>query len=430
MPPASNQVWRNSDFLKFWSGQSISLVGSQITTLALPLAAAITLRATPMQMGVLVATQYLPFLLFGLFVGVWVDRLRRRPILIFANLGRGLLLGIIPVAAWLKVLRIEHLYAVGFLAGLLTVCFDVAYQSYLPTLVGRERLVEGNSKLQISSSTAALAGPSLGGMLVQWLSAPFAIAADAASFFMSAIFLCLIRKQETGPLTGSHRQGIWKEMREGLRLVLSNPILRAIVGGTATSNFFINVQISVRILYVTRSLHLEPATLGFIFATGSVGGLIAAIFAKRISSFAGIGPTLIGMQFLVGISALVLPLASGSFWILVLTILPSMILWGFAMMTYDINQVSFRQAVTPDRLQGRMNASIRFVTWGAAPPGALLGGVLGGMIGLRMTLLLGGIGVLCATLWTLFSPTRDLRRMPAEIMAVNPSAATSPDDPA
>jgi len=335
----------------------------------------------------------------------------------------------IPLAAWLKVLRIEHLYAVGFLAGLLTVCFDVAYQSYLPTLVGREHLVEGNSKLQISSSTAALAGPSLGGMLVQWLSAPFAIAVDAASFFISAIFLCLICKQETGPLTGSHRQGIWKEMREGLYLILRNPILRAIVGGTATSNFFINLQISVRLLYVTRNLHLEPATLGFLFATGSVGGLIAAIFAKRISSFAGIGPTLISMQFLVGISALVLPLASGSFWILVFTILPSMIVWGFGMMTYDINQVSFRQAVAPDRLQGRINASIRFVTWGAAPPGALLGGVLGGMIGLRMTLLLGGIGVVCATLWTLFSPTRELRRMPADMMAAELSAA-APNDPA
>jgi MFS family permease len=426
----SNRVWRNSDFLKFWSGQSISLVGSQVTTLALPLTAAITLQATPMQMGVLVAIQYAPFLLFGLFVGVWVDRLRRRPILIFANIGRGLLLGIIPVAAWLGVLHIEQLYALGFLAGALTVCFDVAYQSYLPTLVGREHLVEGNSKLQLSSSGAFIAGPGLAGVLIQWLTAPLAIAVDAVSFFISAIFLCVIRKQETGPLLGSRRQGIWKEMGEGLRLVISNPILRAIVGGTATSNFFINLQISVRLLYVTRDLHLEPATLGFIFATGSLGGLTAAFFAKRISRFAGIGPTLIGMQFLVGISALVLPLASGGFWILVSTIVPSMILWGFAMMTYDITQISFRQAVTPDRLQGRMNASIRFVTWGAAPPGALLGGALGGVIGLRMTLLIGGIGVLCSALWTLFSPTRDLRRIPAEMMAAEPEAAASLDDPA
>jgi MFS family permease len=410
----SDRLWRHSDFLKFWSGQSISLFGSQVTTLALPLTAAITLQATPMQMGLLVALQYAPFLLFGLFVGVWVDRLRRRPILIFANIGRGVLLGLIPLAALLGLLHIAQLYVLGFLTGALTVCFDVAYQSYLPALVGREQLVEGNSKLQVSSSTAALAGPSLAGVLIQWLSAPLAIAADAISFFISAIFLCVIRKQEKPPriVPGSQRQGILKVMGEGLLLIISNPILRAIAGGTATSNFFINLQISVRLLYVTRDLHLEPATLGFIFATGGLGGLTAAIFAKRLSRFAGIGPTLIAMQFLIGMSALVLPLASGNFWTLVATIVLSTILWGFAMMTYDINQISFRQAVTPDHLQGRMNASMRCVTWGAAPLGALLGGALGGLIGLRLTLLVGGLGILCATLWTLFSPTRNLRRIP------------------
>jgi MFS family permease len=425
----SDGLWRNSDFLKFWSGQSISLVGSQVTTLALPLTAAITLQATPMQMGVLLATQYAPFLLFGLFVGVWVDRLRRRQILIFANIGRGLLLGVIPVAALLGVLRIEQLYVLGFLVGTLTVCFDVAYQSYLPALVGRGQLVDGISKLQISSSSAALAGPSLGGVLVQWLTAPLAIAVDAVSFLISAVFLYFIRKQETAPLAGTQRLGIWKEMGEGLRLVISNPIMLAIVAGTATSNFFINLQISVRLLYVTRDLRLQPASLGFMFGIGSLGGLIAAFSAKRISRFAGIGPSLIGMQFLVGISALVLPLASGSYWILVLTIVPSMILWGFAMMTYDINQLSFRQTITPDRLQGRMNASIRFVTWGAAPPGAILGGALGGLIGLRMTLFIGGIGVLCATLWTLASPTRGLHQIPTEMIAAeSEAAAASLDD--
>jgi MFS family permease len=409
----SGGLHRNSDFLKFWSGQSISLLGSQVTALALPLTAAISLQATPMQMGVLVAIQYAPFLLFGLFVGVWVDRLRRRPILMWANIGRGLLLALIPLAALIGRLSIEQLIVLGFLTGMLTVCFDVAYQSYLPTLIGRAQLVDGNSKLQISSSTAAIVGPSLGGLLVQWLTAPLAIAADAASFFMSAVFLSSIRKHEVPPVVYSPRQSIWKEMGEGLGLVTSNPVLRALMIGTATSNFFINVQISVRLLYVTRDLHLEPATLGFMFATGSLGGFVAAFLAKRISGFAGVGPTLILMQFLVGISAFVLPLASGSYWVLVSTIVPSMILWGFAMMTYDINQISFRQAVTPDRLQGRMSATIRLVTWGVALPGALLGGVLGGAIGLRPTLFIAAIGVLSAAFWTLFSPTRHLHEIPA-----------------
>lgn len=417
-------LYRNSDFIKFWSGQSISLVGSQVTVLALPLTAAITLHATAMQMGVLSAIQYAPFLLFGLFVGVWVDRLRRRPILIAANLGRGLLLALIPVAALLGALNMGQLYVLGFLTGVLTVCFDVAYQSYLPGLVGRGQLVDGNSRLQISSSTAAFAGPSLGGVLVQWLTAPVAIAVDAASFFVSALFLCLIRRRETEPPPVA-RRGVWKEMGEGLRLVASNRVLLAIVAGTATSNFFINMQISVRLLYVTRDLHLQPATLGFMFATASLGGLVAAVFARRISRLAGVGPAIIGTQLLVGASALALPFAGGGYWTLISIIVASMILWGFAMMTYDINQLSFRQLVTPDALLGRVNASIRFVTWGAAPPGALLGGVLGEALGLRTTLFIGGGGVVCAALWTIFSPTRNLRHAVDAGGAVEGSAPVS-----
>jgi predicted MFS family arabinose efflux permease len=420
-------LYRNSDFLKFWSGQTISLFGSQVTTLALPLTAAITLQATPMQMGVLGAIQYAPSILLGLFFGVWVDRLRRRPILMFANVARGLLLGVIPLAALLGVLRIEQLFVLAFLTGSLTACFDVAYLSYLPTLIGRAQAVDGNSKLQISNSTAAIVGPGLAGVLVQWLTAPLAIAVDAASFFISAVFLSVIRKPEAPPSAGSQPQSIWKEIGEGWRLVLSNPIMRTLMVGTATSNFFINVQIAVRVIFVTRDLQLQPATLGFMFATGSLGGLMAAFFAKRISRVAGIGPTLIAMQFLVGISALVLPLASGGYWMLVLTIVPSIVLWGFAMMTYDINHFSFRQTVTPDRLQGRMTASIRLVTGGVALPGALLGGVLGGAVGLRTTLLVGGIGILSATLWTFFSPTRHLGQIPAEMIAEEPEAATSID---
>ena len=427
-PPDCNKqegLYRNSDFIKFWSGQSISLVGSQVTELALPLTAAITLQATAMQMGVLLAIQYAPFLLFGLFVGVWVDRLRRRPILIAANLGRGLLLGLIPVAALLGVLRIGHLYALGFLMGVLTVCFDIAYQSYLPGLVGRGQLVDGNSRLQISASTAAFVGPSLGGVLVQWLTAPVAIAVDAVSFFVSAVFLCLIRRHEPEPPPVS-RRGVWREMREGLRLVISNPIMLAIVAGTATSNFFINLQISVRLLYVTRDLRLSPAMLGFMFATASLGGLVAAVFARRISRLAGIGPTLIGTQLLVGISALALPLAGGGYWAIIITIVASMILWGFAMMTYDITEISFRQFITPDGLLGRVSASRRFVTWGAALPGALLGGVLGGALGLRTTLFIGGGGVVCSALWTIFSPTRNLRHATAGMAAAEAPAAAPP----
>lgn len=418
-------LYRNSDFIKFWSGQSISLVGSQVTALALPLTAAITLQATAMQMGVLTAIQYAPFLLIGLFVGVWVDRLRRRPILIAANLGRGLLLGLIPVAALLGVLNIGQLYALGFLTGVLTVFFDVAYVSYLPGLVGREQLVEGNSKLQISFSTAAFVGPGLAGVLVQWLTAPVAIAVDAVSFFVSAVFLCLIRRHEPEPPPVSQR-GVWSEIREGLRPLISDPITLAIMVGTATSNFFINLQIAVRLLYITRDLRLGPAMLGFMFATASIGGLVAAVFARKISRFAGIGPTLICTQLLVGISALALPLAGGGYWTIIIIIMASMVLWGFAMMTYDITEISFRQFITPDTLLGRVSASRRLVTWGVALPGALLGGVLGETLGFRTTLFIGGGGVVCAALWTIFSPTRNLYHTTAGMAAAEASAAAPP----
>src|SRR5437867_8121574 len=227
-------LWQHPDFLKLWAGQTVSLLGSSVTGLALPLAAVLVLNATPAQMGIMRAAQYLPFLLLGLFAGVWVDRLRRRPVLILADAGRALLVGSIPVAALLGVLRIDVLYVVALLVGVLTVFFDVAYLAYVPSLVPRDSLTEGNSKLEVSRSFAGMAGPALAGALVQLVTAPVALVVDAASFLVSAASLSLIRTPEPKPAALAHGRSIWRDAGEGLRIVGGHPVLRTLAGQLAT----------------------------------------------------------------------------------------------------------------------------------------------------------------------------------------------------
>jgi MFS family permease len=276
-----SSLWRHPDFLKLWTGESISLLGSQITFLALPLTAVTWLEATPFEMGLLGALEFAPFLLFSLVAGVWADRLPRRPILIIANIGRALLLGSIPLLALNDRLTMDYLYVIAFGVGLLTVFFDVAYQSYLPVLVAREQLVEGNSKLEGSRSVAEIGGPALAGGLVQAFTAPIAIAVDAVSFLFSAFFLGLIRRrEETGHSAGKWKP-MWGEIREGLDVVFHSPILCSIAGCTATNNFFSNVRFAVLTIYAVRELGIEPGLLGIIFAVGSVGALIGALWGSR-----------------------------------------------------------------------------------------------------------------------------------------------------
>src|SRR5437868_10909625 len=248
---AFSGLWRHSEFVKLWTGQTISLFGTEVSQLAIPLTAALVLNATPAQMGLLAALEYAPFLLLSLFAGVWVDRMYRRPVLIVADIGRALLLGSIPLSALLGLLRIEQLYVVGLMTGVLTVFFDVAYQSYLPVLVKREHLVEGNSKLEVSRSVAQIAGPGVAGALVQVITAPLAVLVDALSFVASVISLLLIRVREPAPVRHDGNAGsIWSELREGLDVVLGNPLLRSIAGCTGTSNLFGNGVMAVYVLYV------------------------------------------------------------------------------------------------------------------------------------------------------------------------------------
>ena len=405
-------LWRHPNFLKLWIGETVSLLGSQVTFLAVPLTAAMTLNATPLQMGTLGTMQYLPWLLVGLLAGVWVDRLRRRKVMVAADLGRTVLLGLIPLAAVAGILRMEHLYIVGFLVGIMNVFFDVAYAAYLPTLVSRDRLVEANSKLQVSASIAEISGPGLAGGLVQLVTAPLAIAVDALSFLVSALSLTWIGTPEPKPAPTDDSRNILAEIRGGLWLVFSNPILRAFALASVTTNFFVDVHLAVFVLYATRELEVSPVILGSIYAVGSIGGLLGSLVAERLVKRLGLGRVIVGAQILVTFAVLAIPLSGRQIWITVPLVVIAEALWGFAVVVYVVNTVSLRQVITPNQFQGRVTASLRFVTWGVAPLGFLLGGILGETIGLQATLLVAVTGPLLSVVCLVLSPVPRLQALP------------------
>jgi len=411
-------LWRHGDFLRLWTGETISQFGSQISQLAIPLTAILVLDATAFEVAALTTVEFLPFIIFTLPAGVWVDRMRRRPILIAGDVVRALLLGSIPIAYVLDALTLGQLFVVGFLFGICTVFFDVAYQSYLPSLVERNQIIEGNSKLEITRSAAQIGGPGLGGVLIQVFTAPYAVLLDAVSFAASALAIFRIRAVEETPPTVERSDGkkssMWTELKEGLRFVLSNPNLRAQAGCTSTSNFFSSVSFSIILVYAVRELDLSPGLIGFVFSLGALGGLAAALTATRISSRFGIGPTTIVMAAFFGPTMILYAVApSGN--AAVPLLVTAQLIFGFTVVVYNIVQVSYRQAICPPRLQGRMNSVMRFIVWGTIPLGTLTGGALASWIGLRETIVVGAIGGGSAVLWIVFSPQRHLRDMPEPV---------------
>jgi MFS family permease len=410
--PRRRSLWRHPDFMKLWSAQTISLLGDEMTGLAVPLIAILILHATAFEMGVLGTLLFLPFILLTLPAGAWVDRLRRRPILITADLGRAAILLSIPIAYALGVLTLLQLYIAAFGVGCLQVFFDVAYQSYLPVVVGRDQLVEGNAKLEISRSAAALPGPGVAGLLISVVSAPFAIIVDAISFLGSATLLGLIRRPEAKPerhvdaATGKH-ESMRTEISEGLRYVLGHPYLRNIAACTGTLNLFGNIAGVILLLYAVRELNMQPAVIGLIFAIGNIGTLVAAVSTERITRWLRLGPTIIISALLSGPAAVLVAVApkENAFPFLV----ASFILISLTNVTYNVNQVSLRH---PKRMQGRMNATMRFIVWGTIPVGSIIGGFLGDAIGLQPTLWVGAIGSFLGFLPILFSPVRSLQRIP------------------
>ena len=370
----SGGLWSNSDFLKLWTGQSISELGSQVSQLAIPWLAAVGLHATPIEFSLLGVLGFMPFILFALPAGVWVDRLRRRPILIVGDSARAVLLAVIPILWALGVLQIWHLLVIQFAIGIFTVFFDVAYQSYLPALIDRDHLVDGNSKLQLTVSIAQVAGPSMSGGLIAAITAPYAILADAASFLVSTIFMVRMRHRETLPERpeGEPHPRMWPQVKEGLHWVIGNRYLRPIAGCTGTSNFFGQILFAIFILYAVRVLHMSSVEVGAVFAVGSIGSIIGALSANSLRQRLGVGPAIVWYAVVFSCAGLLFPLAPASSPLPLL--MAGLGLFGFASVAYNITQVSLRQAITPERLQGRMNAAMRWIVWGTIPLGTIAGG--------------------------------------------------------
>ena len=419
----SGGLWSHPDFLKLWTGQSISELGSQVSQLAIPWLAAVELHASPLSFSLLGVLGFLPFILFALPAGVWVDRLRRRQILIVGDSARAVLLALIPILWAAGVLQIWHLLVLEFVIGIFTVFFDVAYQSYLPALIEREHLIDGNSKLQLTVSIAQVGGPTVSGTLIAAITAPYAIVVDAVSFAISSVFMIGMKHRENLPRqdAAEPRPHMWPQVKEGLAWVVGNRNLRAIAGCTGTSNFCSGLMFSIVILYMVRVLHLSSIQAGAVFAVGSAGSIAGALLANRLGKKFGVGSAIVFMAVIFSFGGLAYPLAPASFPLPLL--MAGQLLFGFSAVAYNILQVSYRQAITPERLQGRMNAAMRWIVWGTIPLGTLAGGAIAQATSLHTAIWVGAVLATPTFLWVVLSPLRSIREMPEPVAEPTPAQA-------
>ena len=404
-------LWGQPDFVRLWCGQGISQLGSQFSALALPLVAVLLLDASAFEMGLLQAARSVPALLVGLVAGVWVDRLRRRPILIGADLGRAALLGLVPLLAGLGLLRIEYLLAVVFAVGVLTIFFDVAYQAYLPSLVDRADLVEANGKLTATAQVALIVGPGLAGAVVQAVTAPFAVALDAVSFLLSALFLSRIRKPEKPVGTGV-RRSVWQDAVEGVRFILAHPFLRLTLAAGMVNNLCVSALQAVLVLYMTADLGLPPAVIGLLFTAVGVGALAGTLAAAPLSRRLGPGPASVGAALVLILAFGCVPLAGLWPAAAVPLLLGHLFLQPLGLLLLVVTSGSIWQAVTPDHLLGRVNGTRRVAMWATPPVGALLGGAVGAAFGLWAITVAAAVGSLGVLLFVALGAAR-LDELPA-----------------
>jgi MFS family permease len=407
-------IWRNRDFLHLWGAATVSTYGSLVTRTALPFAAILLLDASPAAISALQVAELLPAFIFGLIAGAWVDRLRRRPIMIATDLGRALLLATIPLAAALGALGFGQLYVVAAITSVLSVLFDVAYQSYLPTIVKSDELIEANSRISAANSVAEAAAFSSGGWLVQLLTAPMAILVDAATFIVSAGFIARMPTPETRPAATNGDNplpSIASDVVEGLRAVWREPLLRGMIAAGIAQNMAFGLFGTVFLLYVNQEIGFNPGILGLIFAVGGVSAFLGAMIANRLPRF-GIGAVMIVALLLTALGEAFVPLATTANALGVALLVGQQLVTDSALTVYDINQVSLRQAIAPSRLLGRVNASVRVTEFGALLAGTVLGGYLGESLGLRGTLWLGVAFSGLAALALAASPVRAVLRLP------------------
>jgi MFS family permease len=459
---------RHPQFVRLWSAATISLFGTQVSQIAIPFIAAVVLNAEPGLVGLLTTVEFLPFILFTLPAGVWVDRLPRRPILVVGDLGRAVMLASIPIAYAFNALTIWQLYVVGFVNGVLTVFFDVADQSYLPEILEKDQLTEGNAKLQISMSSAQILGQPFAGGAVAVLTAPVAVLVDAVSFVASAGLILSIREkagqaidavrsrgrrqalneaaevapspsaaasvlaesavadadptaEDDSPTSAATRSAepeasMRQQMTEGLRFIGGQRFLRSIAASTATSNLFGNIMFAIFPVYVYRVLELAPEEVGTIGGVAGIGVLLGALLAVRAGTRLGIGRAIVGALLVAQVAIFLVAGApqGAAFWF----VAAGLFLTGFGGVVYNVNQVSLRQAITPNHFLGRMNATMRFLVWGTIPLGSLIGAGLSQLIGVHETVWVGALLSPLAVLPVLFSPVRGLAEIPKDEDAV------------
>jgi len=396
-------LWRHPSFVLLWTGQTVSQLGSQVTLVALPLTAILAFRASPMQVGLLLAAGAAPAAVFGLLAGVWVDRVRRRALLIGCQLVLAVLTLSVPVAGWLGVLRLEHLFVLQGVGGALAVLSNTASQAHLPGLVQTVHLVEANAKLETSRSVTRIIGPSVAGTLVQLVGGPTAILVDALSFAFSAACLFRIRVPEAPPAARA-RRGLWAEIQEGLHLVLGHRLIRPIVVALALYNAFAAAFTAIEVLFMIRDLGLNPALVGIVLAGGGVGGVVGGVCAEQASRRFGIGRAIVVGAILLSVAHVAAPLAIGGPLVTAPLLFGASMLANFGLVIYSVNRASLIQQLVPAHAMGRVAATQQVVIIATVPIGAVVGGMLGEALGLRPTLGLAAAGTIVATLTLLLSP--------------------------
>jgi MFS family permease len=413
--PRLRGLWRHADFLRLWGAQTVSVFGDQVTLLALPLAAVLVLDASPAQMGLLTAAGWLPHLLFSLAAGVWVDeRQRPRALLVAADAARALILLSIPIAYAFDALTMAQLYAATFLVGAGTVVFDLTYTTYFPLIVPRRHILEAQSKFMTTRSASYMGGPPLAGFLVQLLSAPVAILADALSFLGSAALLLRVRNPTPERTEHRERDPLRTRLAGGFRFLFGQPILRASLGCATTLNFFTFAVQAVLVLFLSRELGLSPGVIGAVFAGGALGGLLGAVTAARVGSRMGYGPTVIVGSVLFPAPIALFALATGPEPVVIATCVAAEFLSGLGVMFFDVNLNSIQVLLTPQRLRARTSGVHRTINYGIRPVGAVLGGIAGSAFGLRETLIASAIGATLSVFFVWFSPLRTLHEAPEE----------------
>lgn len=403
---AGTGLWRHAGFRNLWLAQTFSLLGTQVTLLAFPLLALLLLDASALEVSMLFAVEFLPILLLGLPAGAWVERMRKRPVLLVADGARAVALAAVPVAWALDLLTLPLLFAVAFVVGLGTLFFDVAQASYLPVIVPEDQLADANAKIEVSRSASQLAGPSAGGALVQFLTAPVAILLDALSYLASFVLLLFIKGRDIAT-PAEDRQGLNREIAEGLRFVVSHPLIRPLALCDAAANLAFAAVLALQVVFAADDLHMSATAIGVALAVGNAGGLVGALLSGPLSTRFPPGPLLIASILLFSAGAALLPMSTGA-----VGFGAGLFVVYLGVVVYNVVGTTLRQLATPERLLGRMNATLRFIEWGTLPLGAALGGLLVAPLGLRTVLWIAAGVCVLSVLPPLFSPVRTLTSNP------------------